>query len=346
MNITSEHFGSLPGKGEALLFTLENENGIKANITNYGGTILSLEVPDKNGDKADILLGLQTWEDWIENPYYFNCLVGRTCNRIGGAKFSIDNVEYKVSANHSGISLHGGFEGFHKKLWQAKPIELEDQVMLELTYLSADGEEGFPGNLEVKATYTLNNLNELAIEFFAITDKPTPVNLTNHGYFNLGGEGSGEIYAHELVINADKMTVTDDNSVPTGEMINVEGTAFDFTKPHLIGERIHQLYKGYDDNLVLRNQSGDLALAATTYHPQSGRVLEVFTTEPGVQLYTSNWFDGSLTGKCGRPHTVHTAFCLETQHYPDSMNHPHFPNVILRPGQEFNSKTVWKFSNR
>jgi len=346
MKTSSKHFGFLPDNREAVLFTLENENGIKMKITNYGGTIISLEVPDRKGSIADVVLGMSSWEGWIENPNYFNCIVGRTCNRIGGARFTIDGVEYKVSANQGEISLHGGFNGFHHKLWEAEVFKDDEKVRLELTYLSADGEEGFPGNLKVKTIYTLNNEDEISIEFFAVTDKATPVNLTNHAYFNLGGEGSGKIYSHELLINSDMITATDDNSVPTGNMISVAGTPFDFTAPHQIGERIEQLYKGYDDNFILRNQTGSLALAASVYEPHSGRALEVFTTEPGVQLYTANWFDGSISGKCGVPHTNHTAFCLETQHYPDSMNHPEFPDVILRPGKEFYSKTVWKFSAR
>ena len=346
MKIYKEHFGYLADKNEAFLFTLENVNGVKMKITNYGGTIISLEVPDKNGSIADVVLGMPDWEGWIENPNYFNCIVGRTCNRIGGARFTIDGVEYKVTANHGEISLHGGFQGFHQKLWEAKPFNENNKTGVELTYLSKDGEEGFPGNLTVKAIYTLNDKNEICLEFFATTDKATPINLTNHGYFNLGGEGSGEIYSHELMICSDKITVTDSNSIPTGEFAPVAATPFDFIKSHQIGERIEQLYKGYDDNFVLRNQTGELALAASVYEPLSGRFLEVFTTEPGVQLYTANWFDGSLKGKSGKPHTKHTAFCLETQHYPDSMNHPEFPDVILRPRKEFYSKTVWKFSNR
>lgn len=346
MKISSGHFGFLPDKREAILFTLENKNGVKIKITNYGGTIISLEVPDKDGSLADVVLGMPDWAGWIENPYYFNCIVGRTCNRIGGARFTIDGKEYKVSANHGEVSLHGGFKGFHQKLWNVKTFNDTDKTGIELEYISMDGEEGFPGNLSVKAIYTLNDENEFSMEFFAETDKATPVNLTNHAYFNLQGEGSGEIYSHELMINADKITATDSNSIPNGELTAVAGTPFDFTEPHQIGERIEQLYKGYDNNFVLRNQTGKIDSAATVYDPKSGRILEVFTTEPGVQLYTSNWFDGSLSGKCGKPHTNHTAFCLETQHYPDSMNHAEFPNVILRPGEKFYSKTVWKFSNR
>lgn len=345
MKILQEHFGFLPDKREVFVFTLENKN-IKVKITNYGGTIISLEVPDKGGNKADIVLGLPTWEEWIKNPYYFNCITGRTCNRIGGASFKIDGIQYLVSANHDGISLHGGFEGFHQKVWDATMIEGEDKLMLELTYLSKDGEEGFPGNLQVRAVYTLDANNELSLEFYATTDKTTPVNLTNHAYLNLAGEGSGEIYDHELEIYADFITETDDNSIPTGKFTPVAGTPFDFTSGHRIGERIHQLVMGYDDNYVLRNKNAELALAAKVTEPKSGRVLEVYTTEPGVQLYTSNYFDGSLYGKCGKAHTVHTAFCLETQHYPDSMNHPNFPDVLLRPGEKFYSKTLWKFKAR
>ena len=344
MKITSEYFGTTPDKKEALLFTLKNDNGVTMKITNYGGTIISMLIPDKNGSAADVVLGFPTWDAWIENPAYFNCIIGRTCNRIGGAAFSIDNIRYQVSANQGAFQLHGGFHGFHQKLWKASTFEDADKIGLELEYLSVDGEEGFPGNLKVKTIYTLNNKNEISMEFSAETDKATPVNLTNHAYFNLSGEGSGDIYSSELTIYADKITVTDSNSVPTGAFAPVTGTPFDFTEPHRIGERIEQLYKGYDNNFVLRNQTGELALAAKVFDPKSGRVLEVFTTEPGVQLYTANWFDGSLMGKCGKPHVSHTAFCLETQHYPDSMNHPEFPNVILRPGEEYKSQTVWKFS--
>ena len=345
MKLSREHFGFIPDNREALLFTLENDNGISLKITNYGGTIISLLVPDKSGTVADVVLGLSNWENWIKNPAYFNCIVGRTCNRIGGAEFTIDGIKYKVSANHGEIQLHGGFQGFHQKLWNVSTFERKEEIGIELEYLSVDGEEGFPGNLKVIAIYTLNNHNEISLEFIAETDKSTPVNLTNHGYFNLGGEGSGEIYEHELMIFADEITVTDDNSIPTGALASVAGTPFDFTEPRKIGERINQLNGGYDNNFVLRNQTGKLTLAAKALDPESGRIMEVFTTEPGIQLYTANWFDGeNLIGKCGKTHSNHTAFCLETQHYPDSMNHSEFPDVILRPGEPIYSQTVWKFS--
>ena len=346
MKVSVEHFGFTEDKREALLFTLVNDSGITLKITNYGGTVISLTVPDKAGTVADVLLGLPSWESWIDNPAYFNCLVGRTCNRIRGAKFKLDGVEYLLSANAEKFQLHGGFHGFHHKLWDASTFERKDEIGIELEYLSVDGEEGFPGNLRVKAIYTLSNTNEISIELSAVTDKATPVNLTNHAYFNLSGEGSGDIYSHELMICSDQITENDNDSLPTGKFAAVAGTPFDFTEPQSIGERIDKLYKGYDNNFVLRNQTGEIALGAKVHDPKSGRVLEVFTTEPGVQLYTANWFDGSLLGKCGKPHLSHTAFCLETQHYPDSMNQPEFPNVILRPGEQYFTKTIWRFSNQ
>lgn len=346
MKIYCEQQGYLPDNREVLLFTIQNDNGFEVKISNYGGTIHSLLFPDRNGIKADILLGMNNWNGWFENPPYFNCIVGRTCNRIGGARFKIDNILYKVTANQGTYQLHGGAEGFHKKLWKAAPFETDFKSGVVLHYLSVDGEEGFPGNLEVQAIYELNNDNELSLEFFAVTDKPTPVNLTNHNYFNLAGEGSGTIYSHELQIFADEITLTDNDCIPTGELQKVNGTPYDFTKPQPIGARIREIDYGYDTNYVLRNQTGELEPAALIHEPVSGRMLEIFTTEPGIQLYTSNWFDGSIIGKCGKPHMNHTGFCLETQHFPDSMNKPDFPNVILRPGEEYKSKTIWKFSNK
>ena len=346
MKASIEHFGFLNDSNEALLFTLENDKGVILKITNYGGTIISLLVPDKNGVSADVVLGLSDWESWIENPAYFNCIVGRTCNRIRGAEFSIDGIRYKVSDNQGGFQLHGGFQGFNKKIWKAVTFENNDEIGIEFEYLSVDGEEGFPGNLKVKAIYAINNKNEISLEFIAETDKATPVNLTNHAYFNLSGEGSGNIYSHELMICSDSITVTDTNSIPTGAFSAVSGTPFNFTEPRMIGDRINRLEHGYDNNFVLRNQEGELSLAARVFEPKSGRILEVYTTEPAVQLYTSNWFDGTLIGRNGKPHVNHTSFCLETQHYPDSMNHAEFPNVILRPGEQYLSQTIWKFSNR
>jgi len=343
MKISTENFVTLPNGEQTKLFTLSNNNGITIKISNYGGTVISLCTPDRNGTMADIVLGFQNPDEWIENAPYFNCIIGRTCNRIGGAKFNLDGIDYQVSANIGQNQLHGGFEGFHKKIWSASVIENEGSVGVLLKYMSHDLEEGFPGNMFVSCIYLLNENNEFSMEFQASTDKATPVNLTNHAYFNLKGEGNGLIYDTLLCIHADNITTTDEESIPNGKLTKVHNTPYDFSTPHQIGERINQIYKGYDNNYVLQNQNGDLALAATAKDIVSGRVLEVYTTEPGVQLYTSNWFDGSLLGKSGKPHITHSAFCLETQHYPDSMNHESFPSVILRPGQKYKSITTWKF---
>jgi aldose 1-epimerase len=346
MKITSKSFGTIPSGKKAFLYHLENDHGIVIEITNYGCTVTSLLTPDRNGKQADIVTGYRSFEEWVKNPSYFGCLVGRTCNRIGGAAFSLDGVEYKVSVNHGKHSLHGGIESFSYKLWNASVMETEGMVGLYLEYLSADNEEGFPGNLKVKVFYCLNNDNEFRMEFHALTDKATPINLTNHAYFNLAGENSGTIYNQELQLFSDRITETDNESIPTGRLLEVKGTPFDFTRSHAIGDFIHDLEHGYDDNYVLRNPSGELKPAAIAYDPGSGRVLEISTTEPGIQLYTSNWFDGTFIGKGGSPYSKHQAFALETQHFPDSMNRPEFPSVILRPGEHFKSQTVWKFSIR
>ncbi len=343
MKISTENFVILPNGEQTKLFTLTNSKGITVKISNYGGTIISLCTPDRDGNMADVVLGFLNPADWIENSPYFNCIIGRTCNRIGGAKFNLDGIDYNVSANIGQNQLHGGFEGFHKKIWSSSIIENEGSVGILLKYMSKDLEEGFPGNLFVSCIYLLNENNEFSMEFQANSDKATPINLTNHAYFNLKGEGKGHIYDTELIIHADNITTTNEESIPNGEFSNVHNTPYDFSTPHQIGERINQIYKGYDNNYVLQNQNGEHALAATAKDIESGRVLEVYTTEPGVQLYTSNWFDGSLLGKSGKPHVTHSAFCLETQHYPDSMNHETFPSVILRPGQKYKSITTWKF---
>lgn len=346
MTISKAIFGLLPDGSRADLYTISNRHGMEVKVTNYGGIITSLRVPDRNGNLADVVLGFPSWEEWIDNPPYFGCIVGRTCNRIGGAKFTIDGTEYKVSANAGSFQLHGGFSGFDKKLWKASEIEAPDATGLLLEYLSPDGEEGFPGNLQVKAAYLLNNDNEFSMEFRAMTDKPTPVNLTNHAYFNLAGEGSGDILDHVATIFADAYTETDSDCIPTGRILPVAGTPFDFTGEHSIGERIGQLHMGYDDNYVLRGAPGEMKPAAVFTDPGSGRTLEIITNEPGAQLYTSNWFRGEITGKSGRKYFKHAAFAFETQHFPDSANQPGFPDVVLRPGDMYLSKTTWKFSTR
>lgn len=345
MKINSLHICNLPTGEEVFRYTLENDHGIVIRLTNYGGSLTEAWIPDKNGKTDDVLLCYDAVEKLIMNTEpYFGCIVGRTCNRIAGSAFKIDGTEFKVSPNKGTFQLHGGFEGFNKKAWKSKAVSTDDDVSVILEYFSPDGEEGFPGNLQVKVVYSLNNNNELSVSYYAMTDKPTPVNMTNHSYWNLRGEGSGDILDHQLVILADQITEVDGNIIPTGFLKPVAGTAFDFTTPHTIGERIGELYKGYDDNYCLRNLSGKLAPAARVFHPGSGRVMEVFTTEPGMQLYTANWFDGSITGKGGVPYMPHAAFCTETQHYPNSMNIPGFPNVILRPGNMYSSETRWKFS--
>lgn len=345
MKLYSEPICKLSSGEDMLLYTLENESGMKVKITNYGGTITEVWVPGKGGRIDDVILCFDNPEKLVTNiEPYFGCVVGRTCNRIADAKFSIDRHEYHVSANKDTFQLHGGFEGFNKKFWKTLPSETRDAVSVVLEYLSPDGEEGFPGNLQVKVTYTLNNKNELSVSFCAMTDKPTPVNLTNHAYWNLAGESSGSILNHQLMILADHITETDENSIPTGFLKPVAGTPFDFTSPHTIGERIDKLYMGYDDNFCLRNLSGKIAQAARVFDPGSGRLMEVLTTQPGMQLYTANWFNGSITGKGGHVYRKHSAFCTETQYYPNAMNIRNFPNVILRPGDIYRSETIWRFS--
>jgi aldose 1-epimerase len=343
MKITSRPLGPVSSGATAKSFSLINNNGISILITDYGCTLMSLLVPDRTGKEEDIITGYSSWEEWLRNPAYFGCLIGRTCNRIGGAQFSLDSHIYKVTANHGNAQLHGGFEGFSHKLWKANSYSEDNLAGIRFEYHSADGEEGFPGNLIARANYCLTNQDEFIMELEARTDKATPVNMTNHTYFNLAGEGSGDIYQQVLQIKAEHITETDADSIPTGRLIPVNGTPYDFRQPHPIGERIHFLEMGYDNNFALNKQSGDLALAVIARDPASGRVLEIYTTEPGIQFYTSNWFDGSMIGKCGKRYLKHWAFALETQHYPDSMNHREFPNVILRPGEVYRSTTVWKF---
>lgn len=343
MQISKQRFGAVD-RQEVDIFTLSNDQGITAKITNYGGIITSLLVPDRNGNTGDIVLGFDTLESYLGAHPYFGAIIGRMCNRVGGAKFVLDGKTYNVSANHDSYQLHGGFSGFDKKVWLANPHKREDSVSLILRYLSPDGEEGYPGNLDVTAVYTLNNDNELKIQFSATTDNPTPVNLTNHSYFNLAGAGCGLVYDHKLLINAGYYTKLDENSIPTGELVPVTGTDLDFIEFHCIGERIHNLDMGYDHNFVLQIPTGANELIAVVTEPMGGRKMEVYSTQPGVQLYTANWFDEKLSGKGGKYYEKHSAFCLESQHFPDSPNRPEFPSVILRPGEIYKSETVLKFS--
>ena len=343
-------FGKTPD-GEAVdLYTLTNKNGAEVEITNYGGSVVSLRVPDRDGKLGDVVLGFDSVDGYVNNTSYIGALIGRYGNRIGHAQFKLDGKTYTLAKNNGENTLHGGTKGFNKAVWTAKGIPAKDGQALELTYLSKDGEEGFPGSLHVRVIYTLTDSNALRIEYFATTDKDTVVNLTNHSYFNLAGPGSGDILSHVLMINSDKFTPVDSGLIPTGELRDVAGTPFDFRKPTAIGARINsdgeqvKLGGGYDHNFVLNRKAGDaISLAARVTEPKTGRVMEVWTTEPGVQCYTGNFLDGSLHGK-GVSYTKRSAFCLETQHFPDSPNKPEFPSTELKPGERYHTTTIYKFS--
>jgi len=311
----------------------------------YGGIVRTLEVPDRDGNLGDIVLGYDSLDEYIENNPYFGALVGRYGNRIAKGKFALDGVEYTLATNNGPNHLHGGVKGFDKVVWGAEPMEDETSVGLKLTYRSYDGEEGYPGNLKCTVIYTLTNDNELKVSYEAETDKPTVLNLTHHSYFNLGGHGSGDILAHELMLTADNFTPVDEGLIPTGEIKAARGTLMDFTRPTPIGSRIAQVKGGYDHNYVLNNSDGSLALAASVYEPRSGRVMEIFTTEPAIQFYSGNFLDGSNKGK-GAVYNKHNGFCLETQHFPDSPNKANFPSVVLKPGEKYTHLTVHKFSAR
>lgn len=328
------------------LYTLTNANGMKARITNYGGIVVSLEAPDRSGKMGDVVLGFDSLDPYLVKHPYFGALVGRYGNRIGKAQFTLNGKTYKLAANNGVNALHGGLRGFDKVVWEAQGSP-EGSVM-QLNYLSKDGEEGYPGNLSVRVVYALTDSNELQIEYLATTDKDTPLNLTNHTYFNLAG--GGDVLKHKMQIMADKFTPVDAGLIPTGELKPVAGTPFDFNAATEIGERIaaddEQIRRGggYDHNFVLTSGGGKLAPAARVTEPTTGRVLEVLTTEPGVQFYTGNFLDGSLTGKGGVKYEKRSAFCLETQHFPDSPNKPNFPSAILRAGGQYKSTTVFRFS--
>lgn len=351
--ITMRPFGETQKGEPALIYSLVNQNGASVEITNYGGVVTRLLAPDRNGKLEDVVLGFNSLKDYLTESPYFGCIVGRYGNRIANGQFVLDNVKYDLAKNNTpgGIPchLHGGQVGFDKVVWSATPVIENNIAGLNLTYKSRDGEEGYPGNLDVEVSYWWSNENELRIEYRATTDKPTPVNLTQHSYFNLKSEGSGDILGHVLTIHADKYTPVNAGLIPTGELADVKGTPFDFLKASAIGERIdadHPQLKfggGYDHNWVLTDQKAELKLAATVSEPTSGRVVEVWTTEPGLQFYSGNFLDGRLTGKSGQPYQFRYGLCLETQHFPDSPNQPKFPNVILKPGEQYQSTTIYKF---
>jgi|SRR5580658_1159283 aldose 1-epimerase len=346
-------FGKTEDGQRADMYTLTNKNGVEAAITNYGGTVVSLQVPDRLGKLADVVLGYDNVSGYADGKANLGAIVGRYGNRIAHGKFELGGASYTLARNNGENHLHGGIQGFNKRLWTAKDESGGAGPALELNYVSKDGEEGYPGNLSVRVVYTLTSDNELKIDYSATTDKPTILNLTNHSYFNLAGEGNGDILQHQLMIDADRFTPVDATLIPTGELRKVKGTPFDFSTPTAIGARINEddeqlkFGKGYDHNWVLAaGKTGALALAARLYEPQSGRVLEVWTTEPGVQFYSGNFLNANVRGKGGKVYDFRSALCLETQHFPDSPNHPGFPSTVLTPGRHYHSTTVFKFSTK
>ena len=348
-----QSFGKTSDGRPVDLYTLTNQKGMEVAITNFGGIVVSLRAPDRTGKFDDVVLGYDSLDGYLTNKAFFGAVIGRYGNRIAHGKFTLNGQTYTLPKNDGDNTLHGGPEAFNKKLWTAKDVSSSKGQALELTYMSPDGEEGFPGNLNAKVVYTLNDQNELTIAYSATTDKDTVVNLTNHSYFNLAGQGTGDILRHELMIKGDHITAVDETLIPTGELRPVKGTPFDFTHATAIGARIDQddpqlkLGKGYDHNWVLNDHgSRSPVLVAEAYEPKSGRVLQVLSTEPGVQFYSGNFLDGTIQGKGNKVYNQRYGFCLETQHFPDSPNHPKFPSTTLKPGQTYSTTTVFKFSTR
>lgn len=339
--ITKESWGEADGK-PVDLYTLTNANGVQVKITTYGGIVTSWVTPDKNGNKTNVVLGFDSLSGYLAKPPYFGAIIGRYGNRIAKGTFKIDTTTYQLATNNGENHLHGGNKGYDKVVWDAKPAD--STTSLTLTYLSKDGEEGYPGNLNITVVYTLTDENELLIDYTAETDKTTVVNLTNHSYFNLTGDVNNTILDHQLQINADKYTPVDAGLIPTGELKDVKGTPFDFLQPHKIGERIAAVDGGYDHNFVLTRTGSDLELVATLTDSVSGRKLEVFTTEPGLQFYSGNFLDGTIKTSDGKSINLRTGLCLETQHFPDSPNQPAFPSTLLKPGEKYHTVTKYKIS--
>ena len=346
MSLDEKSFGQMPDGTPVKIYTLKNPHGMIARITEFGAIITELHVPDLNGKVGNVVLGFDDLDRYLRGHPFFGAIAGRVANRIGNGKFVLNGKEYALAKNNGPNHLHGGLKGFDKKVWKSKPLPAGGHsVAVEMSCFSPDGEEGYPGNLTLTVVYTLTDRNELRIDYKATTDKATPVNFTNHSYFNLAG--SGDILAHELWLNADNYTPVDDGLIPTGEIKSVKGTALDFTKQTAMGARYKETglkTPGYDHNFVLNYGGKRLDLAARVEEPKSGRVMEVLTTEPGVQFYTANGLDGSITGVGGVQYPRFGGFCLETQHFPDSINKPNFPSVVLRPRETFESTTVFKFS--
>lgn len=346
--VARQSFGKTKDGKPVDLFTLKNSNGVEVKISNYGGTVISFMAPDRHGKMGDIVLGYDYLDGYLTNSPYFGCLVGRYGNRIARGKFKLGGQEYTLATNNYPNSLHGGLKGFDKQVWGAKILASGTEPSLELHYVSKDGEEGFPGTLTVKAVYTLTDDNGLKLEYTATTDKDTVVNLTQHSYFNLAGQGDN--LGHVVMIPASKFVPVDSTLIPTGELAPVEGTPFDFRKPTAIGARINEdneqlkFGKGYDHNWVIDKPMGELGICARVVEPRSGRVLEVLSTEPGLQFYTGNFLDGSIKGKYGHVYNFRNAFCMEPQHYPDSPNQPNFPSVVLKPGQVYKNTIIFRAS--
>ncbi len=353
MKIKKQIYGQMADGTPVPLYMLVNDQGMTAQITPYGGIVVSLLTPDRSGQMGDVVLGFDSLPPYLERNPFFGCLVGRYGNRIGGARFTLDGVEYTLAQNNGPNHLHGGLKGFDKKLWQSRAMEMDEGPALELTYTSPDGEEGYPGNLAVTVMYTLTHDNALWLDYQATTDKATVVNLTNHSYFNLSAGASCDVLSHEMMINGDLITPVDNTLIPTGELRSVTGTPFDFRQPTAIGARIDAADEqigfggGYDHNWVINGLPGTLRLAASVYEPISGRVMEVLTTEPAMQFYSGNMMPpAGIPGKGGRVYHRRNGFCLETQHYPDSPNKPHFPSTVLCPCQTYATTTVYRFSAR
>ncbi len=352
MSVIKAEYGKTQNGQMVDLYTLTNANGLIVKITNYGGIVTELWTPDREGNLGDIVLGFDNLKDYEEKSPYFGCLIGRYGNRIAKGKFTLDGKEYTLAANNDQNHLHGGLKGFDKVVWNAEPFKTGDAVGLKLHYLSRDMQEGYPGNLNVTVKYILTNNDQLKISYEATTDKPTVCNLTNHNYYNLAGQGIGNNYGNQLMINADHFTPVDEGLIPTGELRPVKGTPMDFTQMTGIGKRIDAVTTqlkhggGYDHNWVLNKKNKELSLAAKVYEPKSGRLMEIYTTEPAIQFYSGNFLDGTLVGKEGKVYKHRYAYCLETQHYPDSPNQPKFPSTVLRPGQTYRSTTIHKFSVR
>jgi aldose 1-epimerase len=342
--VESAEFGQMPDGTKIESFTLYNAHGASAKLIGYGATVTELHVPDKDGKMGDVVLGFDNLEGYLGNHPHFGGAIGRYGNRIAKGKLIVDGKEYQLAINNAPNSLHGGPTGFDRRVWKGEKVEVKDGAAVRFTYFSKDGEENFPGNLTATVTYTLTNTNEFKLEYTATTDKDTVVNLTNHSYFNLAG--SGDVLKHVLYLNADKYTPVDATLIPTGEIASVEGTPLDFRKATEIGARIGEIKDigGYDHNFVVNGEAGKLRIAARVTEPTSGRQMEVWTTEPGVQFYSAIGLNGSIVGKGGAAYPKYGALCLETQHFPDSPNRPNFPSTLLKPGTRFHSETIYKFS--